>query len=90
MEIELPEKKAAHDPIEELELEARESIPEALTRDVLGSAPEPMAFDSWAARPAPRRKPLVNRDGFDLDALKIFLILAGLTAGMALALRSLF
>ncbi len=50
---------------------------------------EPMDFSSWAARPAPRRPASINKDGFDLDALKIFLILAGLTAGMALAVRSL-
>ena len=49
----------------------------------------PMAFESWAARPAPRRDE--ERVGFfDFEALKIFLILAGLTAGMAFALRSLF
>lgn len=50
---------------------------------------EPMGFDSWAARPAPT-KPQAHRDGFDFDAFKIFLILAALTAGMALVLRVLF
>lgn len=52
--------------------------------------PNPMSFDSWAARPAPRRQISSRRDTIDLDALKIFLILAGLTAGMALGLRLLF
>ncbi len=50
---------------------------------------EPMGFDSWATRPAPV-KPQAHRDGFDFDAFKIFLILAALTAGMALVLRILF
>lgn len=50
---------------------------------------EPMGFESWAARPMPR-KPSVNREAFDFDAFKIFLILAALTAGMALVLRLLF
>ena len=53
--------------------------------------PNAMDFSDWAARPAPRRS-VANpaREGLDIGALKIFLILAGLTAGMALALRSLF
>lgn len=57
------------------------------------SDPEPnaMSFDSWAAQPVPRKSHAVlNRESIDMGALKIFLILAGLTAGMALALRSLF
>lgn len=78
MEIELLTDKPPRDPGEELMAEATESIP------------EPMGIDSWAAQPLPRRGRFANRDGFDLDAVKIFLILAGLTAGMALALRSLF
>jgi hypothetical protein len=93
MEVESPS-----DPLEKLErgsgtkpeLDSTESASELLTRDVMGARPDPMAFDSWAARPAPRRSVLPSRDRFDLGALKIFLILAGLTAGMALALRSLF
>lgn len=52
---------------------------------------DPMSFDSWAAQPAPKRRTAIgNKDGVDIDALKIFLILAGLTAGMALGLRLLF
>ena len=90
MEFELLTDKPPRDPGTELESEAAESIPETLVREVLGDAPEPMGFDSWAARPVPRRGRFASREGFDLDALKIFLILAGLTAGMALALRSLF
>ncbi len=49
-----------------------------------------MDFSSWAAQPAPRRRASLNREKFDLDALKIFLILAAMTAGMALAVMSLF
>ncbi len=54
--------------------------------------PAAMDFSDWAARPAPKRDAAMApaRDALDLGALKIFLILAGLTAGMALALRSLF
>ncbi|CAN5407670.1 hypothetical protein BH10BDE1_BH10BDE1_30810 [soil metagenome] len=90
VEIDLPTDKPARDPGAEFESEAVESIPEPLVRDVLGDSPDPMGFNSWAARPAPRRGRVINPDGFDFDALKIFLILAGLTAGMAFALRSLF
>ena len=54
------------------------------------TAQDAMDFSSWAAQPAPRRRASSARERLDLDALKIFLILAGLTAGMALALRSLF
>lgn len=46
--------------------------------------------DAWATQPAPRRRASLSRDGFDLDAIKIFFILAALTAGMALAIGSLF
>lgn len=51
-----------------------------------------MDFSDWAAQPVPHRSQttLPSRAGLDLGAFKIFLILAGLTAGMALALRSLF
>jgi hypothetical protein len=58
------------------------------------TAANPMSFDSWAAQPAPRRYAKSfgtgRSDTVDLGALKIFLILAGLTAGMALGLRLLF
>lgn len=57
----------------------------------------PLSFDSWAARPeqigVARRSPVQKsyvRDSIDFGALKIFLILAGLTVGMALGLRLLF
>ncbi len=63
------------------------------TEEVATSTPppsEPMAFNSWAAQPAPRRRAISSREKIDFEAFKIFLILAGLTAGMALALRSLF
>ena len=50
-----------------------------------------MSFESWAAQPAPRKsRSSLNRESIDTGALKIFLILAGLTAGMALGLRLLF
>ncbi len=50
---------------------------------------DPMNFSSWVAQPVPRRRASLNREKIDLDALKIFLILAAMTAGMALAVRFL-
>lgn len=58
---------------------------------------EPMGFQSWAAQPMPRKgrggstgARRTVRDEFDTGAFKIFLILAILTAVMALGMRMVF
>jgi hypothetical protein len=47
-------------------------------------------IERYAMESASRRHAAMSREGFDFDALKIFLILAGLTAAMGLAVWSVF
>ena len=80
-----------------MEKDVSQSEQEASEKKSPMRADEPMGFQSWAAQPLPRKNREVSisgrrtvREEFDSGALKIFLILAILTAVMALGMRVVF